>query len=173
MEKVLYQFHFDFRNFIICFIPLIVGLGFFFAWKWYRIQNPGCEVKGNSDHNVYVVTKIIGWIVGTFCLLLFAISIFGYISSYNDIKSIIASNTLHEVEGSVENYHPMPKEGHDSEHFYIKGVYFEYSDFYIRHGYQNAASLGGVITHNGQNLKIKYYENSQNENVIVYIAERR
>lgn len=78
------------------------------------------------------------------------------------------------VEGYVENYHPMPYEGHDTEHFEIEGFYFEYSDYTIMNGYNISASHGGVVTHNGQYLKIKYvteeYDGEDN-NIILYISE--
>ena len=75
------------------------------------------------------------------------------------------------VEGYVENFHPMPRTGHDTESFLIDGVWFQYSDFELRAGYHNAASRGGVITGNGQHLKIGYTEYGNYGNVIVYIEE--
>ena len=66
------------------------------------------------------------------------------------------TDEIYVVEGYVENYHPMPYEGHDTEHFEIDGVYFEYSDYTIMNGYNISASHGGVVTNNGQYLKIKY-----------------
>lgn len=91
---------------------------------------------------------------------------------------MIANDDLLVVEGYVEKYHPMPADGHDTEHFEINGVFFEYSDYAMTNGYHNAASLGGVVNRNGQYLKIKYmvYEYDEeydgiSENVILYIAE--
>ena len=78
------------------------------------------------------------------------------------------------VEGYVENFDPMPYEGHSNESFEINGVYFSYSDYAIQQGYHNAKSHGGVISGDGQYLKIGYvqpYPFSRNDNVIVYIEE--
>ena len=76
------------------------------------------------------------------------------------------------VEGYVENFDPMPYGGHTRESFEINDVYFEYSDYNVTSGYRNTKSHGGVITGDGQYLKIGYvYYNSTYGNIIVYIEE--
>lgn len=115
--------------------------------------------------------------VSLFCSILLLITLvlsIGFISDYNKKKSCLNSNGCPMVSGVVENYHAMPYDGHDKEHFEINGVYFEYSDFEITNGYHNAASRGGVITNNGQNLIIKYYYDERyDRNIILYIEEVR
>jgi hypothetical protein len=49
------------------------------------------------------------------------------------------------VEGRVEHFHPMPAQGHDVEHFDVRGVEFSYSDYIITAGFNNTASHGGPI----------------------------
>jgi len=170
MEKALYQFHFDVVSFLPCFIPILVGLGFFFAWKWYPKQNPGVQERGKNGHRTYVVVKFIGWIVGTFAFLLGVLIIVSYIWNFQSTKQLLKENDVKIVEGYVTNYHPMPWSGHDTERFTINGVYFEYANAVIENCYHNAATHGGVITHNGQHLKIKYIQNSMG-NKILYITE--
>ena len=75
------------------------------------------------------------------------------------------------VEGWVEDFHPMPETGHDTESFTLGGVKFAYSDYQSQFGYHNARSLGGVITGDGQHLKIGYTQVYGLGNVIVYIEE--
>lgn len=66
----------------------------------------------------------------------------------------------------------MPEKGFGNESFIIENAYFEYSDQLFTNGYMAVAPRGGVITHNGQKLKIKYYYNTKTKkNVILYIAE--
>ena len=78
------------------------------------------------------------------------------------------------VEGYVENFVPMPYEGKSDESFEINGVKFSYSDYEVQYGYNNSKSHGGVITGDGQHLKIGYvYYNEQYGNIIVYIEEIR
>src|ERR1700722_17382262 len=47
------------------------------------------------------------------------------------------------VEGEVEDFHPMPYEGHQDECFSVKDQRFCYSDYQVTHGFHNAASHGG------------------------------
>ena len=75
------------------------------------------------------------------------------------------------VEGCVEDFHPMPETGGDRESFTVDGVAFEYSDYELQFGYHNARSLGGVITGDGQHLKIGYVQLRWQGSVIVYIEE--
>ena len=49
------------------------------------------------------------------------------------------------TEGLVENFHPMPLEGHEVESFDVAGRHFSYSDFLVSPGFNNAASRGGPI----------------------------
>ena len=76
------------------------------------------------------------------------------------------------VEGYVQNFVPMPREGHSNEMFDINGVHFEYSDYNVVPGYNNARVKGGVIRGNGQYLRVGYvYLNATYGNIIVYIEE--
>ena len=75
------------------------------------------------------------------------------------------------VEGYVEDFHAMPETGHDRESFTLDGVEFVYSDYQLQFGYHNAKSLGGVVTGDGQHLKIGYTQVYGLGNVIVYIEE--
>lgn len=90
-----------------------------------------------------------------------------------DYQQIIVSyqaGDYETVEGPVAHFTPMPYEGHGLESFEIDGVYFEYSDYVIQQGYHNTRSHGGVISGDGQNLKIGYIELNK-KNYIVYIEE--
>lgn len=115
-----------------------------------------------------VVYVTISAIIGVFILVEQA-------DQYNKIVVAYQDGDYQIVEGYVENFHPMPASGHDTEHFEIDGVYFEYSDFTVQQGYHNARSRGGVITGDGQHLRIGYITmdsatgNQMLDNVIVYI----
>ena len=63
------------------------------------------------------------------------------------------------IEGTVENFDPMPSSGHKRESFTVKGVRFEYSDFLITPGFNNATSLGGPIKENLP-VRISYIGNT-------------
>jgi len=49
------------------------------------------------------------------------------------------------VEGDVEDFDPMPYEGHQDECFTVQGKRFCYSDYSIQAGFNQSASHGGPI----------------------------
>ena len=75
------------------------------------------------------------------------------------------------VQGYVESFTPLPDDGKGTENFEINGVHFAYNDADGTNGYKKTANRGGVITHNGQYLVIKYVTNEYGENIILYIGE--
>jgi hypothetical protein len=59
------------------------------------------------------------------------------------------------VEGTVEDFHPMPYEGHDEECFTVGSQRFCYSDYIVTPGFHNAASHGGPIR-SGIHVRVAY-----------------
>jgi hypothetical protein len=75
------------------------------------------------------------------------------------------------VEGTVEDFHPMPASGHDTERFTVKGVHFEYSDFVVRSAFRNTSSHGGPIRE-GLQVRISWFGSpSQAEILKLEVAE--
>jgi hypothetical protein len=61
------------------------------------------------------------------------------------------------VEGRVENFHPMPFEGHSSESFTVGGATFSYSDYIVTPCFNNTTSHGGPIRE-GLRLRVHYLD---------------
>lgn len=171
MENILYEYQLNFTDYLWNLIPLLVGVGFLF--NSITIIKSKDKEKGWEGF-VTSFFKIAGFIVAPIGIGIFLLSTIGMSMEHKEYKEKLANDDVFVVEGYVEKFHPMPYEGHDTEHFEINGVHFEYSDYSITNGYHKSAPHGGVITQNGQHLKIKYvideFEES-NENVILYIAE--
>jgi hypothetical protein len=71
-----------------------------------------------------------------------------FIATYGDYRAAVyamRSNEAKFVEGAVTQFIPMPYTGHAMESFVVQGVRFEYSDYVITAGFNNAASHGGPI----------------------------
>ncbi len=171
MENVLYEYNFNFGNFLLSIIPLVIGIVFFInSVKLIR------EKKKSKEHHGFIdsLFKVAGLIIGPLGIGMFVMLVLGLTIEHKEYQQLIDNSEIQVVEGYVENYHPMPYEGHDTEHFEINGIYFEYSDYSMVNGYNVTASHGGVITHNGQHLKIKYISKEYDgvsENIILYIAQ--
>ena len=79
--------------------------------------------------------------------------------NYRDIKKEYLAGEFSVVDGTAENFHPMPFEGHQDECFTVRGVEFCYSDFIIGRGFNNSTSYGGPIRA-GLPVRISYIGNN-------------
>ena len=70
-------------------------------------------------------------------------------------RRAVASGALPVVEGPVEDFHPMPYGGHDTERFRVGDVHFAYSDYVYGQGFNHTSSHGGPI-HEGLHVRIHY-----------------
>jgi hypothetical protein len=63
------------------------------------------------------------------------------------------------VEGPVEEFKPMPYEGHADEQMTVGGVRFSYSDYTMTSAFRNTSSHGGPLRR-GRYVRIHYLDNS-------------
>jgi len=164
---VLYEVGFQF-NFIML-VPIIMLVFFILFPRLLRSGFMGKENVGKYSERYVRIFQIMAI---TFIVFVSVICYWGQFDMYRKVKIAYDNGEYEIVEGYVENFEPMPYEGHAQESFDIEGVHFEYSDYTITTGYHNAKSHGGVIHGNGQHLKIGYvYYGSEHGNIIVYIEE--
>lgn len=93
------------------------------------------------------------------------------ICSYMKIKRNIDTGNIYIVEGEVSDFNTPESSfgGHDSESFTINNVNFCYYGT-ENYGYSKFLCNGGVVTGNGQKLRITYCKDSfTDELVICYI----
>jgi hypothetical protein len=77
----------------------------------------------------------------------------GTLATWHSFRS--ALNQSLAVEGVVQDFHAMPFEGHDYEHFTVDGVLFSYSDYVYSGGFNQSRSHGGPMT-SGLTVRIHY-----------------
>ena len=78
------------------------------------------------------------------------------------------------AEGIVKEFHAQPPGGHGLyEHFAVDGVYFEYSNYSPYYGYNRPRCFDGVITGDGQYLRISYVTTSTGKNRMIKIEEAK
>ena len=93
---------------------------------------------------------------------------------YYRIKKIYEGGSYKTVEGQIDNLDPMPYAGHKQESFTINGIGFNYSDFSTSYyGFHKAASHGGPIKENGQEVRIGYITSDEGHNTILKIELRK
>lgn len=108
-----------------------------------------------SERSAKVFAKV--WLSFSIFATVFAFG--GTFISHNYARYTFNSGNFNIVEGTVENFDPMPASGHKLESFTVKGVKFEYSDFRVTPGFNNARSRGGPIIE-GLPVKISYTGNT-------------
>jgi hypothetical protein len=66
-------------------------------------------------------------------------------SDYRELRNALQHGKTVIIEGRVENFIPMPHEGHSMESFIVAGHKFEYSDYNVTAGFNKTSSHGGPI----------------------------
>jgi hypothetical protein len=69
----------------------------------------------------------------------------GTYSDYIELRNALLHGKTVVIEGKVENFIPMPHEGHSMESFTVAGHKFEYSDYRITPGFNKTSSHGGPL----------------------------
>ena len=103
--------------------------------------------------------------VSVFVLIVFYIQ---PICSYCEIKQNIARGDVYTVEGEVSDFE-TPEDsfgGHNSESFTINNVEFSYYGT-ENYGYSRFLCNGGVVTGNGQKLRITYCNDPLTDELVI------
>ena len=152
---------------LFAFFPLIfviIGLGIFLYNTFYADRN---------EINKYGVNKrkfamFFGLGFALFALSMSAAIIASKAGSRQTSIDLYNSKNRKTVEGLVQNYHPAPAGGHQSESFTVEGVNFEFYDNDLADpGYHTAAVNGGVIK--AQEYVMLTYVNYYDNKVILKI----
>ena len=102
-----------------------------------------------------VVMPIISCIFGTVWVV---IGIFNY-SNFAALRGAAKNGSTEIVEGKVEQFVPMPYEGHAQETFIVNGRYFAYSDYDATKGFNHTQSHGGPMKE-GLQVRITHVDGS-------------
>lgn len=173
METILYELSFNYIGLAIWLFFLFVAVTIFFTDKIIGKQmasRPATPIgtREVSPKVIKIFTRIVGGFFAVFALL-FLISHF---TDYYEYKTRLDNEDVLVVEGYVANYHSHSEFEKIPEHFEVDGVYFITGiEGDSSHTYCTVAEDGGVVTHNGQHLKIKYITNESGENVILAIYQ--
>ena len=170
MGTILYEAHYQFSIFNLIPVVMLILIILFPKIAEKTALQQGREIPQTAKRIVRMSCLCAAIFIG-FVTLVLAV---GGICEYNNTVGAYRHGQYEIVKGYVENFDPMPYEGRGHESFEINGVLFSYSNYEIQQGYHNAKSHGGVISGNGQYLKIGYvqpYALSKERNVIVYIEE--
>jgi hypothetical protein len=124
-------------------VPVLLGLAFG-AWAWRARKLP-------------TGPQFIPFVFAAVLCGSLAIACFWFLIPFRYAAAAAAlhNGTAQVVEGQVENFHPMPRTGHDTERFTVNGVLFSYSDAELTPGFNQTSSHGGPIRE-GLDVRIHY-----------------
>lgn len=171
MGTLLYEVGF---NFSLAFLLPFLLLAFLIFYpriytRLYAGSKKGREVPAKSMKFVSRVSVVLSILVGL-VILISATAIF---KEYRTVSSAYHSGDYQIVEGQVSDFHPADPhnsvQAEKAERFTVGGVEFSYSGSALTTGYNTPRELGGVITGDGQRLKIGYVTLRDGQNRIVYI----
>ena len=139
------------------FIPLLLLIIFgFLSYKAHKL-------RANIILSVILSTATI--FMTTLCV--------ANIYVFNDLKTNIIDSyfngNFQAVEGTVQEFEPLPLNGNGTESFTVNGIEFKYSKSALTYvGYKTTAAEGGYITKNGQKVRIRYiYDYIYDNNIIL------
>jgi len=171
METVLYEFGFDISKALEACLPLAIGVICCLGNSYFlKPASPTMCLDRRKESAPPKAVKVIFWSIPILCFLISLVIFVGFYSEYRQCRAMLDNDEVLIVEGEVENFSPYPELGHGSESFEINGVRFSYFNERTN-GYHTTADRGGVITGNGQVLRIKYFVNAEGDTVILYIAQ--
>ena len=93
-----------------------------------------------------------------FAIFWTSIAFVGTFTGFLKGRDALLSGQAEYVEGVVQNFVPMPYQGHATESFTVKGIRFAYSDYIVTSGFNNTVSHGGPIRQ-GLYVRIWYLSN--------------
>ncbi len=98
---------------------------------------------------------IFAWFFFLFVASISVVIIGLQVNQWLEIRAAVAQHNYHVVNGPVQDFKPMPREGHAEESFSVSGVRFSYSDFEVTQGFRNTEAYGGPI-HANSRVRLGY-----------------
>src|SRR6266404_6119686 len=99
----------------------------------------------NQKHGKLIDAKLVGWVMVLFGPIWIVVVYNSTRSMWSELRSAYNTGQYSLVEGVIEDFQPMPYEGHQDECFRVKAEQFCYSDYASQSGFNQSASHGGPI----------------------------
>lgn len=165
-SRVLFEASFSFHKAWLLLLILLIAFPCIIIHHIKKLKS----VRGYRPRNA-LAGIIIGSLGTVFLLLVLALFIVpDQVKMYQSTVGAYERGDYKIAEGYIEQFQPAQKVG-KRESFFIDGVEFAYYDNVVQFGYHQSSANGGIITGNGQHLKIGYTSYRHLGNVIVYIEQ--
>jgi hypothetical protein len=133
-----------------------IGIGSF-PWSFLLVPAlliaVGCAlIRFNGGKQIRLA---VGYLTIIFCSFVIVVAGLSLISQFWKVRRSYLSGDSSVIEGTVENFHPMPYLGPANESFSVKGVSFSYYVGELTPCFHNNPPHKGPI-HSGSNVRIYY-----------------
>ncbi len=157
----------DIRFTVIGVVLIVVGLAFVYL---SRVEPPPIVVQ----RMFRTEPGLIRWFAAVFLgfnIFWTCLATATVLLPYLRTRRAMREGHIATVEGVVEDFHPMPYSGHDTERFVVRGVQFSYSDYISSSAFNQKSSHGGPIRE-GLRVRIEYMGDSRAAEIVkLEIAE--
>ena len=154
---------------LILGVPLVLAIGGFLAFYITIRKNKLVQKKSKDSFTLFLALGF-----GIVFTIVSANRIPNSLKKLKEHKQVFLEGSFKTIEGKIQNFEPMPYQGHKNEQFLLNGIPFAYSDFQSNYyGFQNTASHGGPIKYDGQEIRLGYFSNLDGENIIVKVEIKR
>lgn len=138
-------------------IPLVLLI--IFSFLSYKAN----KLKAN------IILSIILSIATVSMTALCVANIYEFKNLKTNVLDLYFNGNYQTVEGTIEEFEPLPLNGNGTESFTVNGINFRYSKSALSYvGYKTTAAEGGYITENGQKIRIRYiYDYTYDNNIIL------
>lgn len=116
-------------------IFVVVGCGMLWFRRYYPVRS-GKWLRWRRAFPYIWTGFSVFWVITAFV---------GTYYEYRSMINALDHGRYEVVEGIVERFVPMPKEGHVNERFVVGGRRYSYSDYEVTAGFNNTSSHGGPI----------------------------
>ena len=127
------------------------ALGLIFVFVGIVLIKYGLKLGGNKTGKGFGLpfafdSRLLGWFFVIFASFWTLLSFGSMYCSYREYTAAYRSGQYSVVEGTVEDFHPMPYEGHQEECFRVQEEKFCYSDYDLsKPGFNQSTSHGGPV----------------------------
>lgn len=149
--QLLYALPNDWFNFgfFTLFSPTFLALGIYLLIKFSNEKNELKDLDGAKILAAAIFAIIFSVAVAPMTVNMLKQDYFS--------NNFIYQHRLYKtVEGTVSDYHKMPRGGHDTERFKIGDLEFEFGTNNYRHCYNDTYYFGGVMPGDGKRVRIGY-----------------
>lgn len=116
--------------------------------------------------------RVFAWAWVIFALAWFGLAFGGTYLRWHLFTTALEEGRTKTAEGKVEDFVPMPRQGHARESFGVRGIRFSFSDYAYDGGFNTTSAHGGPIRE-GLSVRIRYVATDSGNKIVRLETDRK